>query len=97
MHEKGRGVGETEGHDGIFIKTVPSSERGLGNIFLLDFELVISGPQINLGEYFCPTELIKQVINPRQWIFVLDGNIIQLLVIHTHPKTAILFIHEYSG
>ena len=64
MHEKGRGVRETEGHDGIFIKTVPSSECRPGNIFLLDFELMVSGPQINVGEYFGPTELIKQIINP---------------------------------
>ena len=34
MHKEGRGVGESEGHNGIFIKTVPSGERGLGNIFL---------------------------------------------------------------
>ena len=44
MHEEGRGIGESERHDGIFIKTVSSSERGLRNIFLLDLELVVSGP-----------------------------------------------------
>ena len=65
MHEKVWGVGETEWHNRIFIKTVPSGERGLGNIFLLDFEFMISGPQINLREYFGPTELIKKIINPR--------------------------------
>ena len=54
MHEEGRGVGEAEGHDGIFIKTVVSGERGLGNILLLYLELMISGPQINFGEYFGP-------------------------------------------
>ena len=63
MHEESRGTGEAEGHNGIFIKTVSGSERGLRNIFLLDFELVIPGPQINLGEYFCSTELIKLLGN----------------------------------
>ena len=95
MHEKGRGIAEAERHNCIFIKTVSSS--GLRNIFLLDFELVISGPQINLGEYFCPTKLIKQIVNPWQWIFVLDGDIIHLTVIHTHPKTIILLVHKNSG
>ena len=96
MHEKGRGIGETERHDCIFIKTVSSSERGLGNIFLLDLELVISGPQINLGEYFFPTELVEQIINPRKQIFVLDSDIIQLTVIHTHAETTIFLVHKDS-
>ena len=64
MHKECRSIGETEGHNGVFIKTVPSGERGLRNIFLLDLELMISSPQINFGEYFGPTELIKQIINP---------------------------------
>ena len=48
MHEEGRGVGETKGHNYIFVKTVSSGERGLRNIFLLNLEFVISRPQINL-------------------------------------------------
>ena len=56
MHEEGWGLSEAEGHNGILIKTVLSGERGLGNILLLYFELMISGPQINFGEYFGPTE-----------------------------------------
>ena len=48
MHKECRSVGEAEGHNGVFIKTVPSGERGLRNIFLLYLELMISRPQINL-------------------------------------------------
>ena len=59
MHEKGGCVGEAEGHNSILIKTVPSGERGLGNILLLYLELMISGPQINFWEYFGPTDLIE--------------------------------------
>ena len=33
-----------KGHHGIFVKTVPSSECGLRNIFLFNLELMISGP-----------------------------------------------------
>ena len=96
MHEESKGIGEAEGHHGIFIKTVPSSECGLRNIFLFNLELVVSCPSINFGEYLCPTELIKQIIDPRQWIFVFDGDIIHLTVIHTHAEAAILLIHEDS-
>ena len=97
MHEEGSGVGETKRHNCIFIKNVSSGECGLRNILLLDFELVISGPQINLGEYFCPAELIKQIINSWEWIFVINSDIVQLTVIHTHSQTAILLVHEYCG
>ena len=76
MHKEGRGVGEAEGHNGVFIKTVPSGERGLRNIFLLYSELMISSPQINFLEDFGPTELIKQIVNPWQWILVFDGDVI---------------------
>ena len=70
--------------NGILIKTVPSGERGLRNIFLLYLELMISGPQINFGEYFGPAELIKQIVNPWQWILVFDGDVIQLSVVYAH-------------
>ena len=48
MHKECRSVGEAEGHDSVFVKTVPSGERGLRNISLLNLELMISHPQINL-------------------------------------------------
>ena len=44
MHEESRGIGETKGHNCIFIKTVPSGKGGLRNIFLFNLELMISGP-----------------------------------------------------
>ena len=44
MHKECRSVGEAEGHNGVLIKTVPSGERGLRNIFLLYLELMISSP-----------------------------------------------------
>ena len=47
MHKECRSIGEAEGHKGVFIKIVPSGERGLRNIFLLYLELMITSPQIN--------------------------------------------------
>ena len=84
MHKECRSVGEAEGHNNVLIKTVSSGERGLRNIFLLYLELMISSPQINFSEYFRPTKLIKQIVDPRQWILVFDGNVIQLSVVYTH-------------
>jgi hypothetical protein len=35
-------------------------------------------------------ELIEQIINPRQWVLVLDGNVIQGMIIHAQPSGNIL-------
>jgi hypothetical protein len=35
-------------------------------------------------------ELIEQIINPRQWVLVLDGNLIQGMIIHAQPLGTIL-------
>ena len=96
VYEEGGGVGEAEGHDCIFIETVVSGECGLGNILLFNFELIISSPQIDLGEHLGSTELIKQIINSWQRVFVFDCDIIQLPVVHTHTKAAIFLVHKNS-
>jgi hypothetical protein len=59
VHEVGRGVGQAKGHHGVFKQAVAGGERGLGDIKLSDFQLMISGTEINLGEYFGPIQLIK--------------------------------------
>jgi hypothetical protein len=51
---------------------------------------MISQSKIDLREHTCTTELIKQIINPRQQILVLDGNLIQGMVIHAQPLSTIL-------
>jgi hypothetical protein len=39
-------------------------------------------------------ELIKQIINPRQRVLVLDGNLIQSTIIHAHVLSTILLWDE---
>ena len=54
MHEESRGIGETKGHHGIFVKTVPSSECGLRNILLFNLELMISSRKSFLENTLAP-------------------------------------------
>ena len=44
IYKECRSVGEAEGHNSVFVETVPSSECGLRNILLFNLELMISGP-----------------------------------------------------
>jgi hypothetical protein len=70
IHEVGRGISQAKGHHGVFKQAVAGGECGLGNIGLSDFHLMISGTEINLGEYFGSIQLIKQVFDLWEWILV---------------------------
>ena len=48
--ESRRCIGETKGHDGVLIETVPSCESCLWNIFLSDLDLMVAHSQVQLGE-----------------------------------------------
>jgi hypothetical protein len=70
--------------DKILVQLVSSCESCLRYILWFNFNLMITRPQINLREYFGPLQLIKQDINARQWVLVLDGYSIEWSIIHTH-------------
>ena len=51
IHEVGSSIGETKRHDKIFKKTTSRGESSLWNVFGSDLYLVITGSEVNLGEY----------------------------------------------
>ena len=59
---------------------------------LLDLQLMIFQPQIDLRKVMRTFKLIKQVINTRKQILVLDGHLVQLLVVYTKSKTPFNFL-----
>jgi hypothetical protein len=46
--------------------------------------------KIDLREHTCTMELIEQIINSRQRVHVLDGNLIQGMIIYSQPLSTIL-------
>jgi hypothetical protein len=50
----------------------------------MDLDLMITQTKIDLGENFSTGKLIKKDVDAGQWIFVLDRNGIQRLVINTY-------------
>src|ERR1043165_6683604 len=83
-HEVSWGVRQTKRHDREFIQAISGGECRLGDVFLPDLQLIIAGTKIYLGEYSGTLELIKQIINAGQQVFVLDGDFLQGAVVHTH-------------
>jgi hypothetical protein len=49
----------------------------------MDFNLMIAGAEINLGEHLGFRQLIKQDVDEWEGVHVLDGDYIQWSVIHT--------------
>jgi hypothetical protein len=62
----------------------------------MNFDLMVARPQINLGEYLGFGELIKNNIDARKRVFVLDSNSIKRSIIYAHAKRLILLLHQDS-
>jgi hypothetical protein len=60
-----------------------SGESGFRNVTRSNFDLMITRTMIDLGENFGSSQLIKQNIDSRKRIFVLDGHDIERSAIHT--------------
>ena len=55
---------------------------------------MISCSKVNLGKYPGPIQLAEQIINAGERIFIFDGNLIQLAIVHAHSQAAILLLNK---
>jgi hypothetical protein len=78
-----RSIGESKRHNQIVIQPIPGGEGSLRNVFWMDLDLMITRMKIDLGKDFSTSKLIKKNFDAVQWIFILDGDGIQGLVINT--------------
>jgi hypothetical protein len=68
----------------------------LGDIRLSNPQLVISRSQINLGENNGSLHLVEQILDSGQRVLVVNGDLIQRMVIHTHPLGPVILFHEQN-
>jgi hypothetical protein len=83
VHEMYRSIGESKRHNQILIQSVPNGEDSLRNVFRMNLDLVVTQIKIDLEKVFSTGKLIKKNVNAEQWIFVLDNDGIQRLVVNT--------------
>ena len=74
--------------------SITSTERRFRNILGFNAQLMISRPEINLRKHCCFFQLIKQIIYPGEWIFVLDCNPVQLPVVDAKSETPIFLLDK---
>jgi hypothetical protein len=90
IHKVGRDFYQSKIHHHLLVQTIPQSEDRLQKVTCLYFQLILSRSKVDFREHMRTMELIKQTINPRQRVLVLDGNLSQSTIIHTHPLSTIL-------
>jgi leucyl aminopeptidase (aminopeptidase T) len=90
IHKVGRDFYQSKIHHCLLVRTIPQNEGKLQKVTCLYFQQILSRSKIDFRECMRTMELIKQTINPRQRVHVLDGNLSQSMIIHAHALSIIL-------
>ena len=93
-HKFCRCIGQPEWHYYKLIVPLPHTKSGLGNIFVSDPYLMVPESHVNIQKYFGSPHLVKQIIDPREWVTVLYSHFVQLTVINAHLHRTILLLYK---
>ena len=74
-----------------------TSEHGFPFVAFLDPDIVVSPTEIHLGEHLSSLQFLRQLLDKREQIIVLDCVFIEIAVILYHPFLSILFRDEEYG
>ena len=66
-------------------------------ITLSHLDLVVAGGEVDLAEHLGTLEAIHQVVDPRQWVAVLDCDGVEEAIVNHHPAGAVLLGYEQHG
>lgn len=58
-----------------------------------NFLLMVTQPQVNLGEYRMTVQLVKKIICMRKEIHILDGDVVALSIISSHCHATIFIFN----
>ena len=73
---------------------IPDPESFLRNVTFPNFELMVAKPNVYFWKTGGSLKLVEKIIYPWKRIFFLDDNLIQLMVVYSHPKGTIF--HSYK-
>ena len=83
-----------QGHHRKLKVPITRLERCLRDICIPNPQLMVTSAKVFLGVDSRFSQLIKQVINPRQWVPILNRNPIQLSVINAQSKGLVLLLFK---
>ena len=97
VHECCWRIHQSKGHHCKLKVPITRPERCLRNICLPNPQLMVTSAKIYLGVDSHSSQLIKQVINPRQWVPILDRNPIQLSIVNAQSRVLSFFFANRTG
>ena len=94
IHECYWRIRQSEGHHRKLIVLITRPKCRLRDICLPNSQLMVTSAKVYLGVDSRSSQLIKQVIDPRQWVPIPDRNPFQLPVINGQSKGLVLLIRK---
>ena len=94
VHEFRCRIRQSKGHHCKLKVLIPGPEHYLRDICLPNPQLIVTSVKAYLGVDSRSSQLIKQVINPRQWVPILDRNPVKVSVINAHSKGLVLLLRK---
>ena len=96
IHECHWRIHQPEGHHCELEMPILRPKRCLRDISLPNSQLMVIGVKVYLGVDSRPFQMIKQVINPQQWIPILDRNFVQLSLVNAQSKSLVLLLRKQN-
>ncbi|KAM0023987.1 hypothetical protein Hdeb2414_s0022g00610551 [Helianthus debilis subsp. tardiflorus] len=97
IHEHSGCVGQTKRHNHELVMSIASAKSGFGNVLFEDSKLMITRTKIDFGETSSALKLIKEIVDTRKRVTILDGEFVELTIIDTHAKGTIFLFNEEHG
>ena len=92
VHECCWGIRQPEGNHRELKVPISRPERCLRDICLPNPHLMVTNAKVYLEVDSRSSQLIKQVINPRQWVLILDRNPVQLSIVNAQSKGPVFLL-----
>ena len=94
IHECCWHIRQSEGHHRKLIVPITRSKRCLRDICIPNSQLMVTSAKVYLGVDSRSSQLIKQIVNPRQRVPILDRNPVQLSIINAESKGLVLLLRK---
>ena len=91
VHECHWCIRQSKGHHRKLKVPITCPERCPRDICLPNPQLMVTTAKVYFGVDSRSSQLIKQIVDPRQWVPIIDRNLVQLSVINAQPK-GLLFL-----
>ncbi|MFS7971870.1 hypothetical protein Hanom_Chr09g00837931 [Helianthus anomalus] len=97
VHEHSGCVGQAKRHNHELVVSIASAKSGFGNVLFENSKLMITRTKIDFGETGSALELVKEIVDTRKRVTILDGEFVELTIIDTHAERTIFLFNEKHG